>query len=144
MANMMYYFKGMINWAKVQKPDDKYNVYTLDLYLDEPSLEMFKDSGLQLTLRDGDDGKYIKLRRPVEKVFSDEVIDNGKPEVLVKNSDGEWESFGGLVGNGSTGVCKVRVYDSKRGKGHELVTVAIEELVPYEEAVTVGDDEYPF
>lgn len=142
MASKYYYFSGIINWAKVHAPDKKYDVYTLDLVLDGASRKMYEDSGLKLKLRESEDGDYIKLRRPLTKTIKNEVIDLGPPEVLLKNKDGEFEPTTKLIGNGSRGVCKVRVYDSAMGKGHELQTVAIEDLVEYEESV--GGEDYPF
>lgn len=144
MANKIYYFRGGINWAKVHKPDQKYDIYTLDLYLDDESTQMFKDSGLQLKVREGEEGSFIKLRRPTTRVSAGDVISNGPPEVLVRNDAGEFEAFSGNIGNGSTGVCKVRVYDTDRGKGHELVTVAVETLVPYEGTEVVSNEDFPF
>jgi hypothetical protein len=54
MANDTYLFRGIANWAKVDKPDPKFSVYTLDLHLDAPSLKLFKESGLQLELRESE------------------------------------------------------------------------------------------
>lgn len=142
MANKIIYFSGEIKWAKVKQPDPKFDVYTLDLYLDEDSLSKFKLSGLGLKLRTDDNGEYIKLRRKVSKVVKGEVVDNGPPAVLLKDEGGDYKKFDGLIGNGSTGVCKVRVYDTQKGPGHELVTVAIDSLVEYE--AIEGDGEYPF
>lgn len=142
MSNKIYYFSGMINWAKVHTPDTKYDVYTLDLYLDKESWVLFKDSGLQLKVRESDDGQYIKLRRPVSKKTRNGLEDMGPPEVLLRQEDGTYRPTKALVGNGSTGVCKVRVYDTDKGKGHELQTVAVENLVIYEESI--GGEDYPF
>lgn len=146
MANKVFYFKGICNWAKVQKPDDKYDVYTLDLFPDEESMGYFMESGLELKLRDGEiDGEkaqFIKLRRPTTRKWNNTIEQMGPPQVLINDGEGNYSEYGKLIGNGSEVVCKVRVYDTDRGKGHELVTVAIEQLVPYEEAV--GGDDFPF
>lgn len=149
MASKTYYFRGIINWAKVQKPDEKYDVYTLDLVLDEASYLMFKDSGAQLKERADEDGVMIKLRRPTSKKIKNEIVDMGPPQVLLKGEVGDdgkatYTPFGGLIGNGSVGVCKVRVYDTMKGKGHELVTVAVEDLVNFAGDETVNPDELPF
>lgn len=144
MASKTYYFSGIINWAKVQKPDEKYDVYTLDLVLDEESYKMFKDSGAQLKERENEDGVMIKLRRPTSKKIKGDLVDMGPPQVLIKNEDGTFTPFTGLIGNGSTGVCKVRVYDTMKGKGHELLTVAVESLVEFAGEEVVGGEEFPF
>lgn len=142
MANTNFYFRGIARWAKVQKPDTKYDVYTLDLHLNDESWGMFKDSGLELKIREDDDnGDYVKLRRPVTKKTSKGLVDMGPPQVLLRKGD-DYEAFDGLVGNGSEVICKVRVYDTEKGKGHELVTVAVEKLAEYTESV--GGEDLPF
>lgn len=145
MASTTYYLSGKIDWFKSQKPDTKYGeFYTLDLTLDEESYGLFKESKAQLKERPVEDGIMIKLRRPASKKVNGELQDMGPPTVLLKNADGTFSPFTGNVGNGSVGTCKVRVYDTDKGKGHELILVAIDELVPYEGEVTVGGEDYPF
>lgn len=151
MSSDTFYFSGMTKWAKVTTPDPKFNVYTLDLYLDAPSMKLFKDSGLQLQIRkDEKDGAYIKLRRPASKMIKKEVVDLGPPTLLIKaptkDDPDHYEPFNDLIGNGSSVICKVRVYDTMKGKGHELETVAVEALVPYVqgESFTPDGNELPF
>src|SRR5690606_25986237 len=123
-------------------PDTKYDVYTLDLHLTDEGFQMFKDSGLELKVRpDEDNGEYVKLRRPVSKKTSKGLVELGPPQVLLRKGE-DYEPYSGLVGNGSDVICKVRVYDTEKGKGHELVTVAIEKLVEYAESV--GGEDLPF
>lgn len=144
MASKIYNFDGIINWAKVHKPDEKYDTYTLDLVLDDASLQKFKDSGLQLKLRDSEEGQYIKLRRPTTKQIKGETIDLGPPTVLLKEEDGEYRETKKLIGNGSIGTARVRVYDTMQGKGHELLLVAVSDLVPFGDEVADDADDYPF
>ena len=146
MASDTYYFRGIANWAKVHKPDTKFDVFTLDLHLDAESLALYKDSGLQLELRPHEkDGLYIKLRRPTTKKIKGELVEMGPPTVLIKRGE-DFEPFSDNIGNGSTVLVKVRVYDTQRGKGHELETVAVESLVPYEggESFAPGGEALPF
>lgn len=145
MSNKTLYLRGIINWAKVQAPDEKFDVYTLDFHPDKDSWIIFKESGLQLKIRENEkDGDFIKVRRPVTKKSGKELVEMGSPQVLLKNDDGEYEAYKGLIGNGSKGVIKLRVYDTDRGPGHELEAVAIDELVQYGETLSVGDEEFPF
>lgn len=142
MASKLVTFSGEIRWAKLNTPDPKFDVYTLDLYLDNPSWAKFKETGLGLKVREDADGnEYIKLRRKVSKVVKGEVIELGKPDVRVKGETG-YEPFDGLVGNGSIGSVQVRIYDTQKGPGHELTAVAIDELIEY--AKTETDGEFPF
>lgn len=145
MASKEYYLRGTINWAKTKTPDTKYGeFYTVDLVLDEASYGLFKDSGAQLKERQSEDGIMIKLRRPVSKKIRGEEVIIGPPKVLLKGEDGEYKPFDGLIGNGSTGVCKIRVYDTQKGKGHELETIGIESLVAFEGGESVGGEDLPF
>lgn len=145
MANKTLYLRGLINWAKVQTPDEKYEVYTLDFHPDKDSWIVYKESGLQLKIRENEkDGDFIKVRRPVSKKSGKQLVEMGPPQVLLKNDDGEYVDYKGLIGNGSTGVIKVRVYDTDRGPGHELLSVAVDELVTYGETISVGDEDFPF
>lgn len=144
MSNDTYYFRGIAEWAKVHKPDPKFDVYTLDLYLDKLSMSLFKDSKLQLQVREGERGSFIKLRRPNTKIIKKELINNGPPKVLISR-DGNYVPFEDNIGNGSEVVTRVRVYDTMKGKGHELETVAVESLVPYGgESFTPDGTELPF
>jgi len=151
MANTTIYLRVIMNWAKVQTTDVKYEVYTLDFHPDEPSWGVYKESGLQLKIRETDsegkphkDGDFIKVRRPVSKKSGKELVDMGPPQVLLKNDEGTYEVYKGLIGNGSVGVIKLRVYDADRGPGHELLSVAVDELVSYGETISVGDEVFPF
>lgn len=149
MANDFFYFTGVAEWAKVQKPDEKYQVYTVDVYLDQQSLKLFKDSGLQLELRDdpkdATKGPFVKFRRPVTKKVREELIKMGPPTVLLEQ-DGEYIPFTDNIGNGSEVTVKVRVYDTMKGKGHELDTIAVTSLVEYKsgESFTPDGTELPF
>lgn len=145
MSNKTVYLRGTINWAKVQTPDEKFDVYTLDLHPDKDSWIVFKESGLQLKIREHEkDGDFIKVRRPVTKKSGKTLVEMGPPQVLLKNDEGTYEPYAGLIGNGSTGVVKLRVYDTDRGPGHELLSVAIDNLVEYGETLSVGDEVFPF
>lgn len=148
MANDIYYFRGIAEWAKVHKPDDKFQVYTIDVYLDRPSQKIFKDSKLQLELRDGKDDKgvFVKFRRPVQKKIKNELVSMGPPTVLIKGADDEYTPLTDPIGNGSEVTVKVRVFDTMKGKGHELEVVAVESLVEYSqgEVFTPDGKELPF
>ena len=135
------YLTGRINWAKVQTPDEKYDVYTLDLYPDDESWVKFRESGMQLKEREGDEGSYIKLRRPTSKKVRGELVDMGKPGVFLVDGE-KYNPFAGLVGNGSEGICKVRVYETDKGPGHELQALAITNLIEF--APMEGEGEFPF
>ncbi len=118
----------MSKWAKVRKPDEKYQNYTIDLYMTPASWKEFKASGLSMTPKRSDEGEFVTFRRPESKLIKNEVVTFGPPSVL--NPD-ETE-FEGLVGNGSEVTIKVVVYDTMKGKGHRLEAIRVDKLVPYE------------
>lgn len=139
----IYYFRGVGKWCKVHTPDKTYGNYSLDLYLDEDSMQLFKDSKLGLKIRDNEDGTFIKLRREPERMVAGDIVNIGPPKVWLKTEDGK-EPLKENVGNGSKIVCKVSVYEGARGLGHRLEEVLVEDLVEYAGAEVVNEEEFPF
>lgn len=124
------FFTGPCKWAMLDKMDEEYRCYKIDLYLDKENLKKFYDSGLQLKIRSDDEGDYVTFRRKVDSLLDGQPE---KPKKLI-NQDGEYIPFDGLIGNGSIVTVKVDVYKLKKikGVGHRLEAVAVESLVPYE------------
>lgn len=139
MSTQMVYLTGIAKWAKVYKPDDKYQNFSLDLYLDKPSWAVFEESGLGLTPKEDDDGKFIKLRRPVSKVIKGELVKFGPPAVFDKDK----KEITDLIGNGSRVTVKVAVFDTVKGKGHRMEAVRVDELVKYAGNSDPGFPEIP-
>lgn len=141
-----YYFSGTCKWAKLKDPVEQYDktkkAWTIDLYMDEPSKKLFKDSGLQLKIRTDKEGnEFTTFRRPTAKVIKDSIVSYNPPDVLDKNNN----MIDTLVGNDSTVTVKVEVYPTLKGKGHTLVGVRVEDLKVYEQNKSfVVDDVVPF
>jgi hypothetical protein len=136
MATRYVYLNGKTKWAKVRKPDEKYQNFQVPLYMDKKNLEAFDSLGLQLTKKEDEEGTYVTFRRPVSKLIKNELVNFGPPKVL--NADNS--EFDGLIGNGSDVTIKVAVYDTLKGKGHRLESVRVEKLVEYvkpQEATTL-------
>lgn len=130
MATKIIYLTGKAKWAKVRTPDEKYDNFTIDLFPTKESWGEFKASGMEVRPKRSEEGEYITLRRPNNKLIKGEIVTFGPPKVL--NPD---ESvFEGLIGNGSTVTLKVAVYDTMKGKGHRLEAVRVDDLVVYEGA----------
>lgn len=123
------YFTGPCKWAKLSTPDEfrGEKKWKLNLYLDKTTKSQLKKSGLQLKIREDEDGEYITLTRPVQKEFDDGVKDFEPPKIL----DKEHNPLDVLLGNGSKVTAKVLVYDSAMGKGHRLEAVRVDDLVEY-------------
>jgi len=139
MATKTVYLSGTCKWAKLAKPDEKYNRYAINLYMDTKSEDVFKKSGMQNEVKKDKDGlAFISLGRPLEKLMKGEVVKFGPPVVLNVSNDPYPEDDLPLIGNGSEVTCKVSVYDTMKGKGHRLEAVRIDNLVVYE-----GSEDYP-
>lgn len=127
MATRYVYLSGKTKWAKVRKPDDKYQNFQVPLYLNPESMKIFDTLGLSLSKREDEDGTFITFKRPVSKLIKNEVVHFGPPKVF--NADNS--EFDGLIGNGSEVTLKVAVYDTMKGPGHRLESVRVEKLVEY-------------
>jgi hypothetical protein len=139
MSTQTFYFSGKSKWAKLNKPDEKYQNWQINVYLDPDDLTTFASSGLQMTPKNDEEGTFVTFRRPMTKVIKQELVKFEKPEVFDSNG----QPLTDLVGNGSHVTVKVLVYDTFKGKGHRLESVRVDNLVKYESntasaAVTSG------
>ena len=123
-----YYFAGTCKWAQVYKVDEKYRNWKIDLYLDEDSQALFTESGMTSKLKSDDDGLFITLRRRDQQLMGKELKDFDPPTVV----DNDGTPMTDLIGNGSSVVAKVAVFDTRNGVGHRLEGIMVQELVPYE------------
>lgn len=130
MATTHYYLKGTCKWAKPYKMDDTYRNYSVDVYLDEPSMKLFIQSGAQLKIRTDSEGKqFVSFKRPHERLVK------GEPKVMgpipcMDASGYPWREEV-LIGNGSTVEIKLAVYDTIKGKGTLLESIRVVDLVEY-------------
>jgi hypothetical protein len=127
LASSYYYLSGRAKWAKLFKPDDKYKNWQIQVYMDEPSMAIFDETGMTMQKKTDDDGTFVTFRRPETKIIKDELVKFNPPDVLDANGD----KLDQLVGNGSDVTVKVIVYDTMKGKGHRLEAVKVTKLVPY-------------
>lgn len=121
MASETIYLRGVAKWAKVDKPDDRFHNYTIDVELDEQSQNEFDKSRIRVKPKvDEEDGKtYYRFRRSSEY---------GPPAVV----DEVNAPFKQRIGNGSIVTVAVEVYDTKTmGKGHRLMAVRVDKWVEF-------------
>ena len=128
MSTTYHYFTGITKWAKVRKPDNKYNNFQVPLYMTPDVLKEFKVLGLGLKIKEDSEGSLVTFKRPMEKLIKGEVVHFGPPKVF--NPDGT-EMTEGLIGNGSTVTVKIQKYDTLKGPGHRLESVRVDNLVEY-------------
>jgi len=147
---------GIAKWAKVYEPDTfsgssnwKINLY----FKDKAERSKFEATGVQLTIKSDTDGDYVTFRRPVKKVFGDEVTFFAPPEIVgevnVKYVDKDGAKVRQFkkgedpvrvgepvkIGNGSVILVNFCYYDTAKGKGHRLEGINVKELVAYEPSV---------
>lgn len=127
----VHYFSGTCQWAKLKEPDE-YNgekKWKIDLLMDKGELAELKKTGLKLKVKETEDGaKFVTFNRPVFKEIKGELREFDPPKLF----DKEHAPLDCLVGNGSAVTVKVEAYDTQMGKGHRLLAVRVDELVPYE------------
>lgn len=150
MATKYLYLEGIAQWTKAKEPDEKYNNYSIDLYVTPEADANMKQSGAQLTRREDDKGVYYKIKRPHEGIVSGEKVEWGPPAVRIVTGNElepgvpETTPFDGLVGNGSKVTLKLAVYDTKKGKGTRWEALRVDELVEYNPDNRTPTPEYPF
>ena len=130
------YLKGKAKWAnRLYVPDIEYKKWGLVLYPDVASLEIIRDlqaQGVKNVLKKDDDGYYISLGRPTEKVIRGKVVPFSPPVVLDKEGNATTVS----IGNGSDVTVKIEAYahgtpGGGKAKAIRLQSVRIDNLVPY-------------
>lgn len=130
MATQYLRFKGPCKWAKVFKPDSKYNLYSINLYLNAETKAAYEKSGIQVGIKSDEDGEYVVFRRPAAKIIKSKMVELGAPRV----EDRDLQPFTDTIGNGSIVEVTVDVYDTIKGKGHTLRGVKVLDHVAYEKS----------
>ena len=134
MATRYVDLKGKAKWAKVWKPDTKYDKYSIDLCPDEERRKIIDELGLKSSFKtDSVSGEeYMSFRRdPNHTIFTgkDTRGPAGAPTVMGVDKDTP-------IGNGSDVTIRLAVYsyDNKFGKGtgSRLEKILVNTLVPFE------------
>lgn len=144
------FLEGFFKWVRWETPDQEYRKYNAVIYPTPESLEIVRDlqsEGIKNVVKKDDDGYYVAFGRPHAKERK------GRPDIIFgpvklfdgtkKREDGSFEEFpsGTQVGNGSTGIMKLEVYEhpvpggnNRKAKAARLVSIRIDELIPYSKA----------
>lgn len=131
MANTKhYYFAGVCKWAMVHRMDEKYELYKIDLFMDESSFDTYNESGCTMKVKEDKESgdSFVTFRRKDQQLIGKDLKHFGKPKVV----DKEGVPLTDNVGNGSSVVLKVAVFDTRNGIGHRLEGVMVTDLVPFE------------
>jgi hypothetical protein len=129
-----YYFTGTTNWAKVFKPDMKFEpgAYKMDfVFASKEDAKEFKAIKLRNAIKVDDDGnQYVSLQRKLGKKPWAPDEEWGPPVVV----DSEGNKFEKLIGNGSKVAIELDVWDGKLGRASRLEKVVVIDHVAYEKA----------
>ena len=157
MSSDFIFLKGKSKWFRHQQPDPWGN-WKHDLYLDKESIEKIRElqlpknnvQGIKNVLKKDEDGYYVTLRRPQQKMMRGKVIGFAPPEIL----DGATTLPDGsnpplrdvLVGNGSDIVTKVEIYSHPtpgggRARAMRWLSSRIDNLVPFQSREELTDIE---
>ena len=139
MATNTIELQGTLEWAKLfegnrdkgEFDQETDGATTIDIILDDDNLAIMKAAGVRKQAKAADGGGHrVKFKRGWKDPF-DRDWAAGAPNVFQPNGEA-WAPDNGLIGNGSTGVVFVDVYDTKMGKGARLAGVQVITHVEFE------------
>lgn len=129
---------GRAYWAKLMTPDN-YGKYTIDVSLDDASIETFKKWELELKDTGDDRGVYASFQAyPKDKDGND---------VVIPVFDAALKPFkGGLIGNGSLINLEFKPRDweymNRSGTQHLIKQVQVLKHIPYEQSSFKVEEEF--
>lgn len=126
------FLQGKAKFARLHLPDQWGN-YKITLYLSNASYEKFKELGVKNVVKKDEDGYFITLRRPLQKMMKGKVVGLAPPSTVDKTGIPLRDV---MIGNGSDVTVKLAYYsyNTPQGeKGHaiRLEGVRVDNLVPY-------------
>ena len=138
MATEILELFGTLEWAKVfehNRDQASWNVETdgeckVTIILDEDNTSKLTTAGCQKKMESVEGGTKVTLSRPFK---GRNEWGSGTPAVVnVKGQDWDFD-VDGYIGNGSTGMIRVAVYDTSTGRrGTRLEAVQVIDHVTYE------------
>lgn len=141
MASKDVYLTGKGKWVRPNAPDPWGN-WKMDLYLDQASYEKVLAlkttengvGGIKNEIKKDEDGYYVTLRRPTQKVYKGKVQGFAPPEVL----DKELKPLRDInIGNGSDVTAKVVVYEhatpgGSKARAMRWESLRVDNLIPFD------------
>jgi hypothetical protein len=128
---------GTLEWAKVFEHnrdraawnEEKEGEYKVTIILDEENTEKFKASGCGKALVAVDGGNKVTFARPHKGKFE---WQGGAPKVAnIKGQPWDFETDG-YIGNGSTGLVNVSLFNANGRTGSRLEAVQVVDHVEFE------------
>lgn len=132
--------QGKANWCKLDIPDTKFDPngkWMLDFYPDTPSLDILMDlkkDGLRNHIKMDEDGSWIRISRPTQKLFGGRLKAYSPPEIVDKENRPLPRTT--RIGNGSDVTVNCEVYyfttpQKTQGCAIRLLGIRIDNLVEY-------------
>jgi hypothetical protein len=131
--------RGTAKWAKITgEPswgyEHKHKEWSIDVYVDDPTIERLKSEGLKDKIRDKGNGPFLTFKRR-------EFKQDGTPNQPIRVVDHHGESWDKRVkiGNGSTVNVNFAINEFGKGqKSANILSLQVWDLVKYE-----GGSEFP-
>ena len=124
--------RGKAKWAKIiGEPawgyENAFKEWSIDVYLDEATVERLKNEGLGEKIKDKGDGPFIKFSRK-------EFKQDGSPNQPIRIVDAKGQPWNGSkIGNGSVVNVNFAINEYKKGKfSANILSLQVWEHVPYE------------
>lgn len=136
MATKTVKLKGRLGYHKLNPnaPDEfkGQRFWSINFYPDDASFGIWNTLGLHMNkIYEDEDGKWIRLKRPVEKTFKRgngfETIKFGPVPVVDPSNN----VIPDIIGHGSEIDVDLTVYGSAMGSGSRLERITVTKLVPY-------------
>lgn len=136
MATVQMDVKGTIEWAKVfesnrdraewnKETDGEYKV---TVFTDKETADALKQAGCGKTITETEKGHKVTFSRP----HTGREEWQGGPPMVADIKGRSWNmQESGLIGNGSTGIVRVHIYDVAARKGTRLVGLQVLDHVVY-------------
>lgn len=145
MTNTEVYFQGKAKWARLIRPDDKFNKWSIQLYLNPESLEKLRElqaEGVKNPIKKDEDGYFANFSCPVNKLMRGKVVAFTAPKVVDKDG----VPYEKQIGNGSDVTIKCEKYTHGTPTGGKaaairLKAVRIDNLVEFEQERDFTDNE---
>jgi len=130
--------RGKAKWAKVIGDpvwgyESKFKEWSIDVYVDEATVEKLKAEGLGSKIKDKGNGPYISFKRKEFK--TDLVTGEQKPNQPIRIVDHRGEPWDNRVkiGNGSTVHVNFAINEyGKNQKAANILSLQVWDLVKYE------------
>lgn len=130
--------RGRAKWAKVLgNPvwgyEEAFREWTIDVYIDEDTVERLKAEGLGDKIKDKGSGPFVKFSRKELKSTGEP----NKPIRIVDNQGNPWN--GAKIGNDSVVNVNFAINEYKKGKfSMNILALQVWDHVPYE-----GGSDFP-